>query len=69
MILRALAVLVVLIAAEILHGIVRGVLLVPQVGQIRYNQIGVFILLSDENRSSPMPDRLTAASSPRTRGC
>jgi len=39
---RALAVWVVLIAAEILHGIARAVLLVPHVGQFRSNQIGVF---------------------------
>jgi hypothetical protein len=39
---RALAVWVVLIAAEILHGIARSVLLVPHDGQFRSSQIGVF---------------------------
>ena len=42
MIRRALAVWVILIAAEILHGIARVVFLVPHVGQFRSNQIGVF---------------------------
>jgi len=41
-ILRALAVWVVLIAAEILHGVVRAALLVPHLGQFRSSQIGVF---------------------------
>ena len=31
-----------IIAAEILHGIVRSILLVPHVGLFRSNQIGVF---------------------------
>ena len=39
---RALAVWLVLICAEILHGIARGILLVPLVGEFRSNQIGVF---------------------------
>lgn len=42
MIARALAVWIVLICAEILHGILRAVLLVPHVGEFRSNQIGVF---------------------------
>ena len=39
---RAIAVWLVLIGAEILHGIARGVFLVPQVGEFRSSQIGVF---------------------------
>jgi hypothetical protein len=39
---RAIAIWLVLICAEILHGIVRAVLLVPQVGEFWSNQIGVF---------------------------
>ena len=39
---RAFAVWLVLIVAEILHGIARGILLVPHVGEFRSNQIGVF---------------------------
>lgn len=39
---QSIAVWFVLILAEILHGIARGVLLVPYVGQFRSNQIGVF---------------------------
>ena len=39
---RALTVWIILIVAEIAHGIARAVLLVPQVGQFRSNQIGVF---------------------------
>jgi hypothetical protein len=39
---RALAIWLVLICAEILHGIARGLFLVPQVGEFRSNQIGVF---------------------------
>ncbi len=31
-----------LIAAEIVHGVIRGILLQPWVGQFRANQIGVF---------------------------
>jgi hypothetical protein len=42
MIRRAVAVWVVLILTEILHGIARGILLVPYVGEFRSNQIGVF---------------------------
>lgn len=39
---RATAIWLVLIAAEILHGIVRGIFLVPYVGEFRSSQIGVF---------------------------
>lgn len=39
---KALAVWLLLILAEILHGIIRGVLLVPHVGEFRSSQIGVF---------------------------
>ena len=39
---RAIAVWLVLIVAEILHGILRGIFLVPHVGEFRSNQIGVF---------------------------
>jgi len=39
---RAIAVWLVLVVAEILHGIARGIFLVPHVGQFRSNQIGVF---------------------------
>lgn len=39
---KAFAVWLMLIAAEILHGIARGILLVPHVGHSRSNQIGVF---------------------------
>ena len=39
---RAVAVWLVLIVAEILHGIARGIFLVPHVGEFRSNQIGVF---------------------------
>lgn len=39
---RSLIVWLLLIAAEILHGIARAVFLVPHVGQFRSNQIGVF---------------------------
>ena len=38
---RAIAVWLILIAAEILHGVARGILLVPHVGEFRSNQIGV----------------------------
>ena len=41
-VLRAFAVWLVLICAEILHGIARGIFLVPHVGQFRSSQIGVF---------------------------
>ena len=39
---RAIAIWLVLIAAEILHGIARGIFLVPHVGEFRSSQIGVF---------------------------
>ena len=39
---RAVAVWLVIILAEILHGIARGLLLVPLVGEFRSSQIGVF---------------------------
>jgi hypothetical protein len=39
---RALAVWLLLIVAEILHGIGRGIFLVPHVGDFRSRQIGVF---------------------------
>ena len=39
---RAITVWLVLIVAEILHGIARGIFLVPHVGEFRSNQIGVF---------------------------
>lgn len=39
---RALAIWLVLICAEMLHGIARGIFLVPHVGEFRSNQIGVF---------------------------
>lgn len=39
---RSLAVWLLLIAAEILHGIARGIFLVPHVGEFRSNQIRVF---------------------------
>ena len=38
---RALLIWLLLIAAEILHGIARAIILVPCVGQFRSNQIGV----------------------------
>lgn len=38
---RSIAVWLVLICAEILHGIARGIFLVPHVGEFRSNQIGV----------------------------
>jgi hypothetical protein len=40
--LRSLAIWLVLIAAEIVHGILRAIALVPFVGEFRSNQIGVF---------------------------
>jgi hypothetical protein len=40
--LRSLAIWLLLIAAELLHGIARGVFLAPHVGIFRSNQIGVF---------------------------
>ena len=39
---RSLAIWLVIICAEILHGIARGIFLVPRVGEFRSNQIGVF---------------------------
>ena len=39
--LRSLVVWLILIAVEILHGIARGIFLVPHVGQFRSNEIGV----------------------------
>ena len=39
---RSLAIWLVLICAEILHGILRAILLVPMVGEFRSNQIGIF---------------------------
>jgi hypothetical protein len=39
---RAIAVWLVLITAEIVHGIVRSILLTPRVGEMRARQIGVF---------------------------
>ena len=39
---RVVAIWLVLIVAEILHGIARGLFLVPYVGEFRSNQIGVF---------------------------
>ncbi len=40
--LRSLVVWCILIGAEIVHGILRAILLVPLVGEFRSNQIGVF---------------------------
>lgn len=39
---RSLSIWLVLIVAEIVHGILRAMLLVPIVGEFRSNQIGVF---------------------------
>jgi hypothetical protein len=39
---QTIAIWLILIAAEIVHGIVRGIFLVPHVGEFRSNQIGVF---------------------------
>ena len=39
---KALAIWLILIAAEIVHGIARGIFLAPHVGQFRSNQLGVF---------------------------
>ena len=39
---RATIIWLVLICAEILHGIARGMFLVPYVGEFRSNQVGVF---------------------------
>lgn len=40
--LRGVAIWVIIIVAEILHGIARGLILVPYVGDFRSRQIGVF---------------------------
>jgi hypothetical protein len=40
--LRAFAVWLIIIAAEIVHGILRAIVLVPWVGEFRSSQIGVF---------------------------
>ncbi len=42
MVARTVAVWLLLIVAEIAHGILRAILLVPMVGEFRSNQIGVF---------------------------
>jgi hypothetical protein len=42
MLIRSLAVWLSLIAAEIVHGILRAIFLAPIVGEFRSNQIGVF---------------------------
>ena len=39
---RALAIWLIMIAAEITHGVARTILLVPLAGELRSNQIGVF---------------------------
>ena len=39
---RAITVWLILIVAEIMHGIARGIFLVPHVGEFRSSQIGVF---------------------------
>ena len=39
---RSAAVWLVIIAAEIVHGILRGILLAPRLGEFRANQLGVF---------------------------
>lgn len=39
---RSFAVWLIIIVAEILHGIARGIFLVPHVGEFRSSQIGVF---------------------------
>lgn len=41
-VLRSLAVWLLIICAEIIHGILRAILLVPMVGEFRSNQIGIF---------------------------
>ncbi len=41
-IIRSLAVWLLIIVAEIVHGILRAIVLVPVVGEFRSNQIGVF---------------------------
>ncbi len=42
LVVRSLMIWFVLIAAEIIHGILRAILFVPLVGEFRSNQIGVF---------------------------
>ncbi len=39
---RSLLIWLVLIGAEIIHGLLRAILLVPMIGEFRSNQIGVF---------------------------
>ncbi len=39
---RSLVVWLILIVAEIAHGMIRAILLVPRIGEFRSNQIGVF---------------------------
>jgi hypothetical protein len=41
-VLRSLAIWLIVIAAEMIHGMLRAVVLVPWVGEFRSNQIGVF---------------------------
>jgi hypothetical protein len=41
-VIRSLTIWLLIICAEILHGILRATLLVPIVGEFRSNQIGVF---------------------------
>jgi hypothetical protein len=41
-VLRSLTIWLILICAEIMHGILRAIVLVPIVGEFRSNQIGVF---------------------------
>jgi hypothetical protein len=41
-VIRSLAIWLFLIVAEIVHGILRAIVLVPMVGEFRSNQIGVF---------------------------
>lgn len=41
-VIRSLAIWLALILAEIMHGVLRAILLVPLVGKFRSNQIGVF---------------------------
>lgn len=42
LVVRALAIWLIMIAAEITHGVARSILLVPLAGELRSNQIGVF---------------------------
>ena len=41
-VIRSLAIWLLIICAEILHGILRAILLVPMFGEFRSNQLGVF---------------------------